>query len=361
MLGYFQTLSDAERYPPVRLGGETMIQTALTTLHCVIPYSATTANASIIVHPRLWAPVLVSETPGATGGYNQASYVYRTLGGWPSATRTTLAGLAAAARVVSMKVKVYSTSSATSDNGSLTIGLCPKDPYFLNNVEVGGFTPSAPAAGSSATPGRTSSGGFPIKGSDDATQGYVEFASEDWSDTVPLKMGASCFWLPEDPSSMIFDSARLRQEAVFVPNSSGTGQVPPNLNPENGSILTNNQILDPFVAIGLSGMTPNGGSGGLPGSNLSIEVFLNLEYTVTSGASNVIETVAGAMNSVQAFDVVKKVGANLQNTVVPDPEGSLWDKAKHLGTALVKGGINGASKFLFGSSDVGNAVSDLIF
>jgi len=361
MLGYFRCLADPENFPPVRLGGETMIQTALTTLHTVIPYSATTSSASLVIHPRLWAPVLVSETPGATGGFNNASYIYRTLGGFPASTVTTLQSLAAAARVVSMKVKIYSTSSATSDNGALTIGLCPRDPFFQYSVMFEGpLTGTTPSSTTTQFPGRTSTGGYPIRGSADgggANQGFAEFSSADWSDTVPLKDGASCFWLPEDPQSMIFMDNRLRNEATYF--SVGGQFDPASVNPS--TVASTSQINDSFVCAGLTGMTPNGSSSGLPGSNFNIEIFLNLEYTVTSGAANVVETSAGTMSSTQAFSVVKKIGGNLQNTVVPSPEGSLADKAIGLGKSILKGGLHRGSEFLFGSSDVGDRISDLLF
>jgi len=329
MMAYMDTLSDAEKFPPVRLGGETMIQTALTTLHSVssFNFSSFAANGSLIIHPRAWGNFLSSVT-------GSSPYTYTQFASFNASSLSTLQSLASSARVVSVKVKIYSTSSATNDAGALTVGLCPSDHGFLNNVEYSGSNAA------STLNNVTSQSGYPVVAGATATQGFNEFSSEDWTDTVPLKGGASIFWLPEDPSSMIFKPDRLRQQLIQAIGGSSS---------PIGTQMNATEILDPFFCIGISGLTTGG--------SFNVEVFLNLEYTVTSGASNVIETVAGSMNSVQQFEVVKRAGANFQNLVVPDPEGSLWQKAKNLGSTIVKSGLNRASEFIFGSSDVGKAVS----
>lgn len=348
MIGYFQTLCDPERFPPVRLGGETMIQTGLTTLHQVFPFTAVASNQSVVVFPRVWNPVLSSTT--------QASpYTYTTSSGFNTSAVTTLQSLAASARVVSAKVKIYSTSSATSDNGALIAGLSPSDPGFgptggaISTMNLPNF------ANSSVTPNlnQTSVSGYPITSvnganSDsvtNATQGFNEFSSEDWTDTVPLKNGVSVFWLPQDPASMVFTSDRLRQTLMAQTNTTGTPA---------GAAVNASPIQDPFFCFGLTGLTTSGTA-----STWNVEVFLNLEYTVTSGATNVIETRPGSMNSVEQFSVAKRVGGTLQNYVEPDPEACLTDKLKGLGSSILKGGVNRISEFIFGSSDVGKAVTNL--
>jgi hypothetical protein len=349
MTGYFQTLCDAEKFPPVRLGGETMVQTGLTTLHSVVPIgNGANTSFSVAVHPRLWNPVLISTSSAAPYTWGVAS------SGFPASTVTTLQSLAAAARVVSMKVKVYTLASATTDNGALTIGLCPTDPSFSNLNSTGGV--SVGVTGIAQTAGTVSftninaysQAGYPITGAGTiGTQGFNEFPSEDWSDTLPLKDGAAVFWLPQDPYTLIFKSDRIRQSIEAAPVATGGTAQALSVGTVNLS-----EIQDPFVCLGFTGIAAN--------STINIEIFLNLEYTVTSGASNVIETKAGSMDSVQSFHVVKRVGGDLQNTVVPDPEASLWDKAKGVGKAMISGGLNRASEFLFGSSDVGKAVYSLI-
>jgi len=257
-----------------------------------------------------------------------------------------------------MKVKIYSTSSATNDSGAIILGLCPTDPGFLASSSANSFEFIPNTAYSSLTSNvdQTSVSGYPITSliqtnSDpvsNATQGFNEFTSEDWTDTVPLKTGASVFWLPEDPSNMIFKSDRLRQTIMAQVNSSGVTA---------GQTVNKSEIMDPFVCLGLTGLSSS--------SAINVEVFLNFEYTVTAGASNVIETRPGAMNSVEQFSVVKRVGGNLDNTVVPTPEGSLWDKFKggvwSASKTLAKGSLKLANGFLFGSSDLGNAVIDSLF
>lgn len=324
MIGYFQTLADPEKFPPVRLGGETMIQTALTTLHGIFPQVGTgTLNQSFLIHPRVWSPVLGSASVSAPYTYGASA------GNFNAATVSTFQSLAAAGRVVSMKVKVYSTSSATADQGALTIGLCPADPDFLGNI----LTTTTLTGNANSV----SSSGYPITATALATQGFNEFSSEDWTDTIPLKDGAACFWLPEDPSSLVFEGGRVRQQLLT--------------NASTGAVLNKSTIYDPFVCVGVTGITT--------ASTYNIEVFLNIEYTVTSGASNVVETRSGSMNTVQSFEIVKRLGGNLQNTVVPDPELSLTDKFLDLGKTVLKGGVNRLSEFVFGSSDVGKAVNNL--
>jgi hypothetical protein len=338
MMGYFQTLMDAERYPPVRLGGETMVPTGLTTLHGLFSYAITSGgNASIVIHPRVFAPVSISST--ASAPYTYSGYLQ-----FPSATTATIQSLAAAARVVSAKLKVYTTASATSDNGALIVGLCPRDPGFLGATNL---LPNFSNA--SVIPPNTavSDSGYPIiPGSycTTATQGFNEFGAEDWTDTVPLKNGASIFWLPQDPHSMTFEAGRILQVLNQQANASGVAA---------GTSFNATEINDPFFCIGITGATS--------GSIVNFELFLNLEYTVTAGASSVVETRPGCMNSVQQFEVAKRLGGNLQNTVEPDPEASLGEKLGMAGKAILKGGAKRVSEFLFGSSDVGNIVSSILF
>jgi len=347
MIGYFQTLCDPERFPPVRLGGETMVPTGLTTLHSVSSFAASSTSVSIVVIPRVWNPLMFSQT-------GSAPYNYVSAGGFNASEVTTLQTLANSARVVSCKVKVYSTSSATSDNGALTVGLSPADRGFFGgsaSFVSQELAPNFAATALSANSNQISLGGYPITtvlaGSADptnlSTQGFNEFPSEDWTDTVPLKTGASIFWLPQDPNSMIFLPDRLRQTVVAQINAAGAPA---------GQPLNKSEIYDPFFVIGLSGLTATT-------STFNVEVFLNLEYTVTSGANNVIETRPGCMNSIEQFSVAKKIGGNLQNYVEPDPEASLTDKLVGVGKSVLRSGVNRISEFVFGSSDVGKAITSL--
>jgi hypothetical protein len=326
-----------------------MVPTGLTTLHGVFPFTATSTQAmSIVVHPRLWNPIMFSTT--ASQPY---TYGYPNQYPFTSATTAALQTLAAGARVVSMKVKVYSTSSATSDNGALTAGLCPADPgFYSGGVNASLITePSTAFSSLAPNPNQTSVNGYPITSLigttndslTNAAQGWNEFSSEDWTDTVPLKDGCAVFWLPQDPSSMIFSTDRLRQSYAQQANSSGVGA---------GIGVNMTPILDPFVCIGLSGLTNMT-------STFNVEVFLNLEYTVTAGASSIIETRPGSMSSIDQFSIAKRVGGTLQNYVTPDLEASLTDKLKGIGSSILKGGVNRVSEFIFGSSDVGKAVTSL--
>jgi hypothetical protein len=362
MIGYFQTLCDPEKYPPVRLGGETMIPTALTTLHQVFTVAGgLSSGASFVVIPRAWNPLMVSPTQSSPYTYSSTVSIGGgglnvSPAGFNPSSVATLQSLAASARVVSMKVKVYCTASATNDAGAVIIGLAPGDPSFYSNsgntASLIGI-PNSAVTSPSANANQVSTSGYPITTTlnsnsadalTNATQGFNEFTSEDWTDTVPLKNGASVFWLPQDPSSMIFSSDRIRQTMLEQYNSSGALA---------GTPINGTPIQDPFVCIGVTGLNT--------ASSFNIEVFLNLEYTVTSGASNVIETRPGAMNSIEQFGIAKKVGGTLNNTVEPDPEASLTDKLKAVGGSILKGGISRVSDFLFGSSDVGKAINNLLF
>jgi hypothetical protein len=353
MIDYARTLCDPERYPPVRLGGETMVQTGLTTLHNVFSYTpaSNATSASVVIHPRAWNPFLASVTSSAP--YNYAS----TLGF--ATSFQTLQSLAAAARVLSCKIKVYTTASATNDNGAITAGLCPKDPGKLStSASFVGQSAGDIIAANNASPVyqyNVSMSGYPINTSvvsgtggaltgPLATQGFNEFASEDWTTTTPLKDGLSVFWLPEDPSSMTFSSDRLRPTLEYVTVAGS----PPVI---GSTPYLRTEIQDPFFCFGLTGLTAN--------TAVNFEIFLNLEYTVTAGASNVIETRAGTMSSTQSFGIVKQIGGNLQNTVEPDPESSLGQKLWNVGKAAVSGGLSRMSQFIFGSSDVGKAVEAL--
>jgi len=282
-----------------------------------------------------------------------APYSYSTASGFNPTTVATLQGLAAAGRVVSCKVKVYSTSSATNDNGALTCGLAPADPGFFGNSSNTFSSTSIPnqaLTSLTANINQVSTSGYPITSVNgpnadtltSATQGTNEFPSEDWTDTMPLKNGSATFWLPEDPSSMIFTSDRIRQSLSQQINSSG---VP------TGFGVNTSPIQDPFFCIGVTGL--------VSGSTFNVEITLNLEYTVTSGASNVIETKPGCMSSVEQFSIAKRVGGNLNSYVEPNPEASLLDKLKGVGSAVLKGGVNRVSDFIFGSSDVGKAITSL--
>jgi hypothetical protein len=347
MVGYYQTLCDPEKFPPVRLGGETMVPTALTTLHTVIPFTAANTNPlSIVVIPRVWNPCMSSNTVSAP-------YSYSTASGFVPSSVTTLQSIAAAARVVSCKVKVYSTSSATNDNGALTCGLAPLDPGFFagnNGLTSLTNTPNTSLATLATNLNQVSVSGYPVTSvngttSDtvtNATQGANEFPGEDWTDTMPLKTGSATFWLPEDPSSMIFSSDRLRQSLVQQISTTGTGA---------GFALNSSPMRDPFFCIGVTGL--------VSGSTFNVEITLNLEYTVTAGASNVVETRPGCMSSVEQFSIAKRVGGNLNSYVEPNPEASLLDKLKGVGSAVLRGGVSRVSDFIFGSSDVGKAINSL--
>jgi hypothetical protein len=343
MQAYAKTLMDPERFPPVRLGGETMIQTGLTTLHQVFSFNTGVGtSSSIVFHPRAWQPLLFSNTSSAPYTYSGASYA------WNANNIATFQSLAASARVVSCKLKIYSTSSATNDNGTIIGGLCPRDDNFFGNA---GNTVTTEVTGSGSVItnyNNVSSGGYAIVatlgsttyGGALVTQGYNEFSTEDWSSTVPLKDGMAIFWLPQDPQTLTFTSDRVRQNTIAIQGSSSiTNAI--NLSP----------IQDPFFCIGLTGAAT---------AVVNIEVFLNFEYTTTSGASSIVATESGAMSSVESFSVVKKIGANLQNLTVPNPEGSLADKAVNLGKSILRGGVERVSNFIFGSSDVGKALTSFL-
>lgn len=342
MSAYMRTLCDAERYPPVRLGGETMIQTALTQLHGSYTVTIVDPTFQFVVHPRLWLPLLFSGDTGP-GLYN-----YGAVNMFPAAAITQLQSLGSGARVVSAKLKIFTTAAANNDGGALCVGLSPRDDGFMGGLESGQKVTTNPGYCNSV-----SSGGFPIitnSGSSNpnqfsATQGNREFQSYDWTDIVPLKQGASVFWLPEDPQTMTFITDRLRQSTIQSEQVvSGTSSF---VNVYNSTV-----IEDPFFVASITGAAS--------GTVVQFELFLNLEYTVTSGAAGIIDTTAGAMNSLQAFEVVKKVGGNLQNTVEPNPEASLGDKLLTVAGNVVRGGLGQVSKFLFGSSDLGTSAYDLI-
>lgn len=341
MAGYMLTLMDAEKHPPVRLGGETMVQTALAQLHTTFQYTTTvTTGTSVVIHPRLVNPFLLSVSTSSPYTYTVPSG-----SGFPSATVNNLQSLGSGARVVSCKLKVYTAASATNDNGVLIMGCSPRDDGFGGNVEAVGTSGTTTVLGNA-----TSSGGFPITSTGTSTivptQGFNEFSGYDFTDTFPIKTGGAAFFLPQDPQSMIFVRDRLEVQQIGTIIGSSTPSNPVNASP----------ICDPFFVVGITGNATS--------QVVVFELFLNLEYTVTSGANNILQTEAGSMNSIQAFEVVKKVGGNLQNYVEPSPEASLgdtiWSGLKGASKSIVKGGLGAATQFLFGSSDVGHNIGSAL-
>lgn len=349
MSKYMATLMDAERYPPVRLGGETLVQTALTTLHGNFTYNVpANGTGSFVIHPRLWNPFCYTGDQGGANGYQ-----YSTSPMFPTQNTAQLRALASGARVVSCKLKVFSLGAGTADNGLLIAGLCPRDDGFWNNTMV---TNSFSSGWESFT-NTVSSGGFPIgstisaanspvpnanAGFNSATQGATSFQNYDFTDEMPLKQGCSVFWLPEDPQTFEFMRDRIIAQAGVVPGSLASTTTSVSITP----------VCDPFFVIGILGASPN--------TQVQFELFLNLEYTTTSGASQVINTDVGAMSTTDAFHVVKRVGGGAINMVEPDPEASFGSRLGGFAKTLGRAGLSSISKFLFSSSDVGVSLSNAL-
>jgi len=224
------------------------------------------------------------------------------------------------------------------------MGLCPRDDGFLANT----YLVQNAVAGASGY-NAVSEGGFPIGITSvsanvipNCTQGFNEFDDYDFTCAHPLKDGAAAFYECQDPQSLIFVPDRLREQLM---NTTGSGA-------SSTPVQNASPIVDPFFVVGLQGVAT--------GTVVVFEMFLNLEYTVSSGASGIISTQCGSMSDDQIFHVNKRVFGDANNTVVPDPEMSFGEHLGKIAKTVARGGLAGVSKFLFGSSDVGNMVSDII-
>jgi len=276
----------------------------------------------------------------------------------------TLQASLSGARIVSAKLKVFTMASATSDSGEITIGLLPRDGGFypsLTDNPTGITNEEQVPYGTTPQLGfnSVSSSGFPIihqnisalnPAVDRATQGFNEFPSYDQTTVLPLRDGAAVFWLPEDPQSMQFIKERITLQ--YLKSSVAAGAY------ENAT-----PILDPFAVIGITGATV--------GTQLFFDLHLNIEATVNGPNSSLFDSAVGSMTSTEAFTVAKIVGGNRDNYVVPNPSMSL---GQHLasgitgampaigraGRSVARSGLKFASKYLFGSSDIGDQISAFI-
>jgi hypothetical protein len=261
---------------PVRLGGETMQPTGLATLTWRGQIATSAAgNLSLVFYPWAASPLLGSTSAAS-------NYTYTVISG-PYPGSSSLAGLAPNARVVASALRVCTTTSATNNQGIVTIGSLPR---------------SAVGSGTNLT-----IDGFPTGAATAATQGFNEFFNYLQTESYPLKDGASAFWKPEDPLDFTFRD-------ILVTGIS-------NIGPQ--------EDISPFIVVGVTGAQAS--------SNLLVELITHLEYTVTTGTTGVVDTGYGRMSQQGLIDSVKSVFSGAIDSTISGVVGGLDLKA-----GLTRGG-----------------------
>lgn len=273
---YMCTLNDPFNCPPVRLGAGCSQPTGLATLYSTTVFTPGATQMAIFVWPRSSDPFLT--TTGTSNPYTYAT------GSLPSSfpQASSLATIANAARVVSMGVKVTSSSSATNDNGVVTMGLLPRDPVA---VQV--------TSGSLVVLPTTTVNGLPLFATTSASVGSPEILNFEQTESFALRKGATAFWRPLDPLDFEFNEI-----AVNNPYSAGGGA---------GGAIPSQAIVGNPIVIGLTGISTS--------STVMLEVVLHLEYTKGPFVASVVNVGTGTMTSSfveRAADIV--FGANT-NTV----------------------------------------------
>jgi hypothetical protein len=276
---YAKCLANPFDQVPVRLGGETMQPSGIATLTLRQVLGVNSSGAlSIVFYPKGLGGIFSSVSASSPYTYTSATSTFP--GG------SSLNGIATGGRIVAAGIRIMTPSSATTDNGLVTIGCLPRD-----------------AAG----PGNDSYGGFPCLPSTTSTQGFNEFFNYLSTETYPLRCGASAVWRPEDPIDFTF-----RNYITNTPTST-TGQ---------------NVPLCPFFVVGVSGAAAS--------STVLVEFIAHIEYTVNEGTVGVIDTGMGDMTSVDSFDVAKKVVGTLVDTSFMGVSQGLTKAATAAGQMLIQ-------------------------
>jgi len=355
MLKYQEVLNDPFQGAPVRLGGETMIRTGLASFLGKYSFALNNSgNKSFVVYPRPWQPIFYADQ-------NNGNYTYAPSSDLPEYQG--LVGIASGARVIAAGIRVFTLSSATADNGSLTVGLLPRNTspaQFYMQPGIGGtvtttqqtvvgqgsgqLNPILPYA-CLKVGGASYSANIP-----GCFHGFNEFQNYESCEIYPLKDGATAVWCPEDPTSYTFKSSLLGASNVPIPVLTVNG---PAINDGTFESVDMNEIAEPFWVIGVTG-----GSGN---TAVEIELTLHLEYTVTSGYSSIIAPQVGSMSSVQSFHTAKSVFESTETrTKIGVKDGGLWESLKPGLSKGLRSLAGDASRTLFGSSDLGTGVMDLL-
>jgi hypothetical protein len=255
---------------------------------------SSTGNLSLVFYPWADAPVLGSTTAQAPYSYNR-----ETQAAFPGAS--SLGSIATGGRVVAAGIRVFTLSSATNDQGLITIGCLPRD--TINNASD-----------------FLTNGGFPYDGTTTvATQGFNEFNNYLSTESYPLRCGASAVYRPEDPLDYTFRT--LITSSGFV------------------DVSTFGTPLLPFFVVGVTGADNS--------SVLFCEIIAHIEYTVNEGTTGVVNTGMGNMDSVGSFASAKSIFSGFVDSTFQGVTGGLSTAAAAAGKRLAGGDGYGWGVFLF--------------
>jgi hypothetical protein len=241
---YVQCLNNPFDFSPVRMGGDCMMPTGLTTLvgRTVAPLGGA-GELSLVFYPCAQQNLMTSVSAAANYTYTVAS---------PFLNFAAVNAVGTAARVIAAGIRVWSLAQSTANNGLVTIGCLPRDSF------------------TNGTPNNTAQG-FPYGASTTATQGYNQFLSYLQTETYPLHCGAMAFYRPEDPLDFTFRSISLAGPNVAIGGGSA------------------NLDLTPMLVVGISGATST--------SSVMVETVLHLEYLVADNVTGVISTGVGTLDT----------------------------------------------------------------
>jgi hypothetical protein len=292
---YRCVLSDPFSCLPVRLGGEMMQPSGIATLTWRGQITTSAAgNLSLVYYPWGINPLHVSTSAAS-------NYTY-TIQSGPYPGSSALVGLSPSGRVIASGLRLVTTSSATNNQGIVTIGCLPRS--------------SVQASASTAL----TIDGFPAAATTTATQGFNEFFNYLQTESYPLKLGASAFFRPEDPLDYTFRD--------IITNGAGSTQL--------------GEDLTPFIVAGVTGAAAS--------SVMLVEIITHIEYTVTTGTTGVVNTGTGRMSQQGLIDSAKSIFSDTVDSTIQGVVGGMGLKKMLLGA-----GANLASKAL---SSAGNYFSN---
>jgi hypothetical protein len=254
----------------------------------------------MVIYPWGFSPILSSVTASAP-----YAYTFAPNSNWPSANA--LQTLANGARIIAAGVRVFTVQSATTDQGTLTVGCLPRE---ATNFTGAGNLP-------------ITEGGFPYSIVTGPTQGANEFLNYTATETYPLRDGATVVYRPQDPLDLTF-----RHEIVDGFGTIGSQQ---------------ETELTPFFVVGIIGAAAS--------SSVMVEVMAHLEYTVADGVAGVVNTGIGSMTTPTAFGVLK----SLFGTVIDTTKQGVTGGFRALGQGFAQGLFGGRlsqSASAYSSSDL---------
>jgi len=328
MSSYVRVLNDPFQMSPVRLGGETVVETALATLtgrfRYVIPASGA---SSFVIYPRGVSPIQWSSSAAGP-------YVYA-----PSADLPQYAGLSALAsggRVVAAGARIFSVASADNDNGLVVAGLIPRPAGNIVPTASGPYSYVISNGSGASFPFYSPGPNIPPTGN-----GVNEFMNYVTAETYPLKSGLTMVYAPQDPSSFIFKSI-LGRGAITLP-----------VLPGGGGLWPNEDYVDPFFIVGISGAAAS--------STITIELTVHIEYTVGEFYQGVVATQTGNMSSVQSFHAAKSLMDSTESkTRIGIQDGGLFPSLGAGLKTIARGALGASSGLLFGSTNLGTGLADVL-